>query len=224
MNGADEGVRLAKRVAALQGCSRRAAEELIASGAVQVAGEVVTDPARRVAEDQPVQVSDRPVNVAMTVLLHKPAGVSAAEALKQAWSSLGLGPLPPLGLQEWLPLPDPVSGLSVWSDERPVVRRLMDRERPLETEWLLSLPLGAAESVIAPLQAGGVRASLSHEREGVGQWRLVDKGDRGAQLVDFLDRGQLSGAWSLRRQRIGRQGLSPLSVGQARLRRDFEKF
>ena len=224
MNGSDEGVRLAKRVAALQGCSRREAEALIASGAVQVAGEVVTDPARRVSDHQPVQVGTGPVTGAMTVLLHKPAGVSGAEALRQAWPDLALGPLPPVGLQEWLALPDPVSGLSVWSDERPVVRRLMDRDRPLETEWLLSMPLAAAQSVIAPLQAGGVRASLSHEREGVGQWRLVDKGDRGPQLVDFLDSGQFSGAWSLRRQRIGRQGLSPLSAGQARLRRDFEKF
>ena len=224
MNAADEGVRLAKRVAALQGCSRREAEALIAAGAVTVAGEVVTDPARRVTENQPVQVSAGPVTGAMTVLLYKPAGVPAAEALRQAWPSLGRGPLLPAGLQEWLPLPDPVSGLSVWSDERPVVRRLMDRERPLETEWLLSLPMAAAEPVIGPLQAGGVRTSLGHEREGVGQWRLVDKGDRGPQLAEFLDGGQFAGAWSLRRQRIGRQGLSPLSVGQARLRLDYEKF
>ena len=100
----------------------------------------------------------------------------------------------------------------------------MDRERPLETEWLLSLPMAAAEPVIGPLQAGGVRTSLGHEREGVGQWRLVDKGDRGPQLAEFLDGGQFAGTWSLRRQRIGRQGLSPLSVGQARLRLDYEKF
>lgn len=220
----EEGVRLAKRVAAMQGCSRRAAEELIASGAVQVAGEVVTDPARRVAENQSVQVSDGPLTGAVTVLLHKPAGVAAAEALRQAWSSLALGPLPPAGLKEWMLLPEQVAGLSVWSDEKPVVRRLLDRERPLETEWLLSLPMAAVESVIAPLRAGGVRASLGHEREGLGQWRLVDKGDRGAEMVDFLDSNQFSGAWSLRRQRIGRQGLSPLALGQARLRLDFEKF
>jgi len=219
-----EGVRLAKRVAAMQGCSRRAAEELIVSGAVQVAGEVVTDPARRVAENQSVQVSDGPLTGAVTVLLHKPAGVAAAEALRQAWSSLALGPLPPAGLKEWMPLPEQVAGLSVWSDEKPVVRRLLDRERPLETEWLLSLPMAAVESVIAPLRAGGVRASLGHEREGLGQWRLVDKGDRGAEMVDFLDSNQFYGAWSLRRQRIGRQGLSPLALGQARLRLDFEKF
>jgi hypothetical protein len=43
-------------------------------------------------------------------------------------------------------------------------------------------------------------------------------------MVDFLDASQFSGAWTLRRQRIGRMGLSPLAPGQARLRLDFEKF
>jgi len=220
----EEGVRLAKRVAAQQGCSRREAEALITSGAVQVAGDVVTDPARRVAESQPVQVNAGPVGGAMTVLLHKPAGMTAAEALRQAWPALALGPVPPAGLKECLPLPEQASGLSVWSDERPVLRRLLDRERPLETEWLLSMPVADAQAVIGPLQAGGERASLGHERDGLGQWRLVDKGDRGPQLVDFLDAGQVAGVWALRRQRVGRQGLAPLSVGQARLRLDFEKF
>ena len=220
----EEGIRLAKRVAAQQGCSRREAEALITSGAVQVAGDVVTDPARRVAESQPVQVNAGPVGGAMTVLLHKPAGMTAAEALRQAWPALALGPVPPAGLKECLPLPEQASGLSVWSDERPVLRRLLDRERPLETEWLLSMPVADAQAVIGPLQAGGVRASLGHERDGMGQWRLVDKGDRGPKLVDFLDSGQFGGGWTLRRQRLGRQGLAPLSVGQARLRLDFEKF
>ena len=59
----------------------------------------------------------------MTVLLHKPAGMTAAEALRQAWYALALGPMPPAGLKECLPLPEQASGLSVWSDERPVVRR-----------------------------------------------------------------------------------------------------
>lgn len=220
----EAGIRLAKRVAAQQVCSRRAAEELIAAGAVQVAGEVVTDPARRVTDAQTVLVSAGPVAGAMTVLLHKPAGMTGAEALRQAWGTLALGSVPPAGLQEWLPLPRQASGLSVWSDERPIVRRLMDLERPLETEWLLSMPVAGAGAIIEPLQAGGVRASLGHERDGLGQWRLVDKGDRGLALVDFLDAGQIPGGWTLRRQRVGRQGLSPLSVGQARVRLDFEKF
>lgn len=220
----EEGVRLAKRVAAQQGCSRREAEELIAAAAVQVEGAVVTDPARRVTDGQRVLVNAGPVTGAITVLLHKPAGMTGAEALHQAWGTLAQGAVPPAGLQEWLPLPRQASGLSVWSNERPIVRRLLDRERPLETEWLLSMPVAGAGAIIEPLQAGGVRASLGHERDGQGQWRLVDKGDRGPELVDFLDAGQISGAWTLRRQRVGRQGLSPLSVGQARLRLDFDKF
>ena len=56
MSGIDEGVRLAKRVAALQSCSRSQAEALIAAGVVQVAGQTVTDPARRVRDEQVVQV------------------------------------------------------------------------------------------------------------------------------------------------------------------------
>ena len=51
-----DGVRLAKRVAAVQGCSRREAEWLITSGAVQVAGQTVTEPAHRVSEQVPLQV------------------------------------------------------------------------------------------------------------------------------------------------------------------------
>ncbi len=224
MREAEQGVRLAKRVAALQRCSRRQAEDLIVAGAVQVQGQVVTDPARRVAEAAAVTVSPGTALGAVTVLLHKPAGTPAAEALRQGWPALGLGAAPPVGLQELLPLPLAAAGLSVWSQERPVMRRVLDRERPLELEWLLTLPLAAAAQVIAPLQAGGVRASLGHEREGFGQWRLVDKGDRGLALADFLDQSQFRGAWTLRRQRLGRLGLAPLALGQARLRLDFEKF
>jgi 23S rRNA pseudouridine2604 synthase len=219
----EEGVRLAKRVAASQVCSRREAEELIKAGAVQVDGQVVTDPARRVLEAARVQVL-APTGVgALTVLLHKPAGVKAPEALRAAWPALGLEGAPSAALVEQLPLPPGASGLSVWSGERPVLRRLQDRQRPLELEWLLTLPM-TAEAVVAELKAAGVRASLGHERDGVGQWRLVDKGDRGQALVDFLDGGQFKGLWTLRRQRIGRMGLSPLAAGQARVRQDFEKF
>jgi 23S rRNA pseudouridine2604 synthase len=224
----EEGVRLAKRVAASQVCSRREAEELIAAGAVQVNGEVVTDPARRVLDGARVQVLAQTAAQwgvgALTVLLHKPAGARAVDALRAAWPALGLGPAPVASLLEHQPLPVAAAGLSAWSNDRAMVRRLQDRERPLELEWLLTLPVAAAGPVITELQAGGVRASLGHERDGVGQWRLVDKGDRGAELVDFLDRGQFRGLWTLRRQRVGRMGLSPLAAGQARLQLEFERF
>ena len=224
----EEGVRLAKRVAAQQVCSRRDAEALITAGAVQVDGQVVTDPARRVSEGARLQVQAQSAAQwgvgALTVLLHKPAGTRAVDALRAAWPALGLGPAPMASLLEHLPLPVAAAGLSVWSGDRAMVRRLQDRERPLELEWLLNLPMAAAGPIIGELQAGGVRASLGHERDGVGQWRLVDKGDRGQDLVDFLDGGSFRGLWTLRRQRIGRISLSPLPPGQLRMRLDFEKF
>lgn len=219
-----DGVRLAKRVAAQHGCSRSQAEAWIAAGAVQVDGQRLTDPAKRVTETQTVTLSAVPVLDGATLLLHKAAGVLAAHTLHQVWPDLGLGPVPPPGLKEWLPLPDQASGLSIWSDERPVVRRLLDRQRPLEIEWLLSLPIEGADAVIRALQEGGVRTSLGHAREGIGQWRLVDKGDRGLALADFLDQGQVRGRWTLRRQRVGRLSVAPLTPGQARQRLDFEKF
>jgi 23S rRNA pseudouridine2604 synthase len=224
MTNLPEGVRLAKRVAALQHCSRSQAEALIASGAVQVDGQVVTDPARRVSDSQAVQLMAAAVHGAVTVLLHKPAGVPAATALHGAWSTLAPGHALPAGLREWMPLPLQASGLSVWSDDPPIVRRLLDRARPLEAEWRLSLPLAGADPVMAALQRAGARVSLSHQREGWGQWRLVAKGLDWQEGAGFLDAYQFSEGWGLHRQRIGRLGLSPLSPGQARWCRDFEKF
>jgi 23S rRNA pseudouridine2605 synthase len=54
-------MRLAKYLARAGVSSRRAAEELIAAGKVRVAGEVVTDPARDVAEGADVAVDGRAV-------------------------------------------------------------------------------------------------------------------------------------------------------------------
>ena len=226
----EDGVRLAKRVAAAQGCSRREAEWLITSGAVQVAGQTVTEPAHRVSEQAPLLILPQGMasTGGWTVLLHKSAGTPAAQALREAWPALaeasGLGPAPSPRLQELLPLPLAAAGLSVWSDEVPVQRRLADRQRPLEGEWQLGMPQDGAEPVLAQLQALGARASLGHAREGRGQWRVVEKGADPALWPGILDARQFAGGWSLRRQRIGRLGLSPLAPGQARLRLDFEKF
>jgi 23S rRNA pseudouridine2605 synthase len=55
-------VRLAKYLAHAGVASRRAAEQLIAAGKVQVGGEVVTDPARDVGEDSDVRVNGSPVS------------------------------------------------------------------------------------------------------------------------------------------------------------------
>jgi 23S rRNA pseudouridine2605 synthase len=70
-------VRLGKYLAHAGVASRRAAEELIAAGKVQVGGEVVTDPARDVGEDSDVRVGGEPVAPEPREVwaVNKPAGV-----------------------------------------------------------------------------------------------------------------------------------------------------
>ena len=71
-------MRLAKYLAHAGVASRRAAEEIVRAGRVQVAGETVTDPARDVDEHSGVTVDRRPVGGAearVVLALNKPAGV-----------------------------------------------------------------------------------------------------------------------------------------------------
>jgi 23S rRNA pseudouridine2605 synthase len=70
-------MRLAKYLAHSGVASRRAAEQLVASGRVTVAGETVSDPARDVDERSGVAVDGEPVapEVREVHVLNKPAGV-----------------------------------------------------------------------------------------------------------------------------------------------------
>jgi 23S rRNA pseudouridine2605 synthase len=72
-------VRLVKFLAHAGVASRRASEEIIASGRVRVRGQVVTDPARDVDETVEVTVDGRPVTIAeqphLVYVLNKPSGV-----------------------------------------------------------------------------------------------------------------------------------------------------
>ena len=71
-------MRLAKYLAHAGIASRRAAEEIVRSGRVAVAGETVTDPARAVDEASGVTLDGRPVGGAeerVVWAVHKPLGV-----------------------------------------------------------------------------------------------------------------------------------------------------
>ncbi|RZL54163.1 MAG: RNA-binding protein, partial [Variovorax sp.] len=78
-NPDDEGIRLAKRVAADTGCSRREAELLIENGAVRVDGQRVEVPQARVRDGQQVEVDrdarPEPVQV-VTIVLNKPPKIA----------------------------------------------------------------------------------------------------------------------------------------------------
>ena len=80
-----EPVRLAKRVAAMLPCSRREAELYIEGGWVRVDGVVVEEPQHRVSDDELVELDPGATLAALepvTLLLHKPANVSADAALR----------------------------------------------------------------------------------------------------------------------------------------------
>jgi len=70
------GERLHKRIAASGLCSRRAAEELIREGRVQVNGKPVIEMGMKVASEDEIRVDGRVLNLprSQTLLMNKPAG------------------------------------------------------------------------------------------------------------------------------------------------------
>lgn len=229
MNEAGEGIRLAKRVAAARGCSRREAEALIFSGAVQVDGQVVTDPARRIRHET---LSIDPVapdaaGQPLTLLVHQGAETpvrvdTLADLVATAqpappWRAGRLARLQPL-----LTLPAGALGLCVFSDDPSVVRHLQDPRAPLEQEWLATVAGPLAPEQLSGLQHPGLRISLNQQTPDHAVLRVAGKAASGEGFARWLaDRLPLCG---LRRQRIGRLGLAPLATGQWRALLPGERF
>jgi 23S rRNA pseudouridine2604 synthase len=231
MTPSEEGIRLAKRVAAEQNCSRREAEALIVAGGVQVAGQVVTDPARRVQNTQTVNVN-RLVSMAalapLTLLLFKPAHQTAnlawlQDSVGRKAAQPGLwGPERLAKMQMPLPLAKPASGLCIFSDDVGVLRHLEDHRSPMEQEWMATLQGAVPDSLIKALNGPGIRASVNRQTERVTVLRIAGKDIDGLELGRWLD-GQCP-LQDLRRQRVGRLSLAPLEAGQWRQLAGHERF
>jgi 23S rRNA pseudouridine2604 synthase len=231
MTDSPEGIRLAKRVAAAQNCSRSEAEALIMAGGVQVAGQVVTDPARRVKDAQEVTVN-RLVSMAalapLTLVLFKPAHQVANLAwlqdtvgLKAAQPGLW-GPARLAKMQMPLPLARPASGLCIFSDDVGVLRHLEDRRSPMEQEWMATVQGEVPDSLIKALNGPGTRASINRQTDTVTVLRIAGKDIDGLELGRWLD-GQCP-LQDLRRQRVGRLSLAPLAPRQWRQLESHERF
>jgi len=231
MNLSEEGIRLAKRVAAEQQCSRREAETLIVAGGVRVAGQVVTDPARRVKEVQTVNVN-RQVSMAalapVTLVLFKPADrvgnlawLQDTVGLKASQPGLW-GPERLAKMLMPLPLPKAASGLSIFSDDLAVLRHLEDRRSPMEAEWMATLQGTVSETTIKALNGPGIRASVNRQTDELTVLRIAGKDIDGLELGRWLD--QQCTLQDLRRQRVGRLNLAPLSPGQWRALEGYERF
>jgi len=231
MISSEEGIRLAKRVAAEQHCSRREAEALIVAGGVQVAGKVVTDPARRVRPEQAVQVN-RLVSMAalapMTLALFKPAHRVANLAwlqdtvgLKAAQPGLW-GPERLAKMQMPLPLAKPASGLCIFSDDVTVLRHLEDRRSPMEQEWMATVGGEVPEGTIKALNGPGIRTSINRQTDTLTVLRIAGKDIDGLELGRWLD--EQCPLQDLRRQRVGSMSLAPLELGQWRQLQSLERF
>lgn len=235
-----EPQRLSKVVAALVPCSRSQAEQYIAEGWVRVDGQRVEEPQSRVGPNQRVEVDPKArlaPPIAATFLLHKPAGVSIAQALQGLvadahWTGDTSGirrvKSHTVGLVALLLLPTPASGLVVFSQDRRIVRKLTEEAALVEQELIAevagTLVPGGLERLGRGLLRDGqplppARASWQSET----RLRIAAKG-LDPQWVPWMCAQVGLELRALRRIRIGRVPMAGLPVGQWRYLSAAERF
>ncbi|SFC18276.1 rRNA pseudouridine synthase [Massilia yuzhufengensis] len=242
----DDGIRLAKRVAAQLACSRADAERYIAGGWVSVDGNVTDDPASRVAPGQDVRLlpgatAEEPTPV--TILLHKPAGFNSGVGVRgepalgcvtpQAHDAQGHGQqrflkrhLTKLALTS--PLETDASGLVVFTQDFRVARKLVDEASRVEQEYIVEVAGTIAEHGLKRLNHGltfngkpiaPMKVSWQNEH----RLRFALKDVRPGLINHMCGEVGLE-IVEMRRIRIGRVSMAGLGVGQWRYLLDFERF
>jgi 23S rRNA pseudouridine2604 synthase len=231
----DEGIRLAKRVAALAGCSRREAELLIENGAVRVDGRPALVPQSRVHAHQQVEIEagarPEPV-VPVTLLLHKPAGMATETAHRLLVAAnhheperAGLRFLPRhVAAQRCMtPLETGASGLVIYTQEFRVERKLQEDAGIIEHEVMVDVAGPVGPETLARLERSPARVSIGQQAEGHTGLRFALKGARPGQIAHICDATGLQ-ILAMKRIRIGRVPLSGLLPGQWRYLTPNERF
>jgi 23S rRNA pseudouridine2604 synthase len=235
-----EPIRLAKRVAAQAGCSRREAELLIEGGWVKVDGRVVEEPPARVADEQRVEIDPAATPEALapvTLLVNKPPGTNEAQ-LRQLLAAANLWPGDRSGirprkkhfsqLEALLPLPAPAEGLSVFSQDHRIVRKLTEDARVIEQEVIVEVAGSIAPGGLARLGHGlawqgrplpPVKVSWQNET----RLRFALKGIAPDDVPWMCEQVGLRVA-ALKRIRIGRVPMAQLAPGQWRYLPEGERF
>jgi 23S rRNA pseudouridine2604 synthase len=228
-----EGIRLAKRVMDVAGCSRAEAERYIAGGWVSVDGSVVEDPATRVTPAQAVLLlpgAEAGDAAPATLLMHKPAGIDAAGGLAliapDNWANAAPG-------QRFLkrhlnklavvaPLDQAASGLVVLSQDWRIERKLVQDGDRIEHEYVVEVSGAMLENGLSRMNAGGaypLKASWQSE----GRLRFAGKGVDAGRIRDLCAGVGLT-VTGLRRLRIGRVALAGLPAGRWRFLHEAERF
>ena len=243
-----ESVRLAKRLAEQEQCSRREAELHITAGNVQVDGKVVQLPETRVRPEQQVTLRSgaQPEAVPpVTLLMNKPAGYTQGRPygrVRSAHSLLGEAsmaqvdtPMPLLvlaqhfkNLESFLPLPLPASGLIVYTQDKRVARKLGEEGMWLEQECIVGVEGQIHEDGLELMKAGlpigkrqlpPCRVSWQNENH----LRFALKGIAPDEIDAMCTEVGLR-VVSLRRVRIGRLSLAKVPEGQCRYLMPWERF
>lgn len=235
-----EPIRLAKRVAAQAGCSRREAELLIEGGWVKVDGRVVEEPPARVADEQRVEIDPAATPEALapvTLLVNKPPATNEAQ-LRQLLAAANLWPEDRSGirprkkhfsqLEALLPLPAPAEGLSVFSQDHRIVRKLTEDARVIEQEVIVEVAGTIAPGGLARLGHGlawqgrplpPVKVSWQNET----RLRFALKGIAPDDVPWMCEQVGLR-VVALKRIRIGRVPMAQLAPGQWRYLPEGERF
>jgi len=230
-----QGVRLAKRVAALAGCSRREAELLIENGAVRVDGSVTLLPQARVLPTQEVSIEPgaRPVAVPpVTLLLHKPAGLrtddAAALLVPANFQATASGHSRPLlarhlaGQRCLTPLEVQASGLLVFTQEWRVERKLVEDADFIEYEVMVDVAGAVTPQQLAQLDRAPARVSIGRQDAKRTGLRFAVKGLKPGQIAWQCERVGLT-LEAMKRIRIGRVSLAGIAPGQWRYLLPTEK-
>jgi 23S rRNA pseudouridine2604 synthase len=250
---ADEGMRLARRVAELAGCSRREAELYIEGGWVRVNGQVVEVPQFRV-QDQTVELDPaalrRPVAAPqpVTVVLHKPPGIIDDAPAGQANAALDLvradrrdatdrSGIRPLqrhfrGLDLVTPLETGASGLLVFTQDWRVKRKLVEDAALVEHEVMVEVRGAVSAETLQQLNQPPVidgramhaaRVSISRQTASATGLRFALKGYWPGQIAQLCTAAGLQ-LTGIKRLRIGRLPLAGLPEGQWRYLMPYERF
>ena len=235
-----EPPRLAKRIAAMTGCSRRQADEWIENGWVSVDGAVVTTLGSRVHPNARVEIKDEASqhrSEAVTILLNKPAGVADAALMpliraENRWaeddSPNTFKATHLRGLAQAGKLDAEATGMVVLTQEGSVVRRITGDETRLEKEYLVRVDGELSPEGLALLGHGLEldavklkRAQVSWQNEQ--QLRFVLHESRKQQIARMCE---LVGVRvvGIKRIRIGSVSLGKLPAGQWRYLREDERF
>ncbi|WNW11305.1 rRNA pseudouridine synthase [Pseudomonas sp. DTU_2021_1001937_2_SI_NGA_ILE_001] len=234
-----EPLRLSRRLIELTGCSRREAELYIEGGWVTVDGQVVEEPQFKVG-DQRVELSAGATASApdpVTLIVHKPAGISLEAALQSITPATLCRDLTPdkrvlkghfLRQKPISTLQDNASGMVVFSQDWKTLRKLTDDRSKIEQEYVVDVRGDLVAHGLNRLNHGvtwkgtelpAVKASWQSEN----RLRLAMKNPQPGVIAQLCSAVGLQ-IVACRRIRIGAVSMGKLPEGQWRYLTAREKF